>query len=50
MSRPPAEQWWTINGADLMTALAAAHDGTDPDLVYLELFANGDATDYGRGA
>ena len=37
-----ADQWWTINGEALMEALRQAHDGTDPDIVYLELVANSD--------
>lgn len=42
MSHPPSEQWWTINGQSLMDALHAAHDGDDPNIVYLELLANSD--------
>ena len=45
--RPPCEQWWTINGEDIMEALRAAHEGTTPELVYLELIANSEGTDYG---
>ncbi len=37
---PPIEQWWTINGADLLAAMRRAHDGDDPNLLYLELYAN----------
>ena len=48
MSRPPDEQWWTINGADLMDALHRAHDGDHPGIVYAELFANSETEDYGR--
>lgn len=47
MSRPPAEQWWTINGAELLAALHRAHEGDDAEMVYLELFANSDAEDFG---
>lgn len=47
-ARPPAEQWWTINGADLMAALERAHDGDLPGVVYLELLVNSDGTDYGE--
>lgn len=36
----PADQWWCINGAELMAALTRAHDGDRPDVVYLELIAN----------
>lgn len=45
--RPPAEQWWTICGDDLMAALRRCHAGDAPDLVYLELLANSEAEDYG---
>lgn len=38
--RPPDEQWWVINGAELMSALMDAADGDDPEVVYLELVAN----------
>lgn len=44
-ARPPAEQWWTINGADLQAALQRAFDGDLPDVAYLELFANSDRED-----
>lgn len=47
-ARPPAEQWWTLNGADLLAALHRAHSGDLPDLVYLELLVNSDSTDYGK--
>lgn len=36
----PADQWWTINGAELMAALQRAHDGDEPGIVYIELLAN----------
>lgn len=36
----PADQWWCINGADLMSALTRAHGGDAPGVVYLELIAN----------
>lgn len=45
--RPPSEQWWTINGADMLDAMRKAHSGTDPEIVYLELIANSEAEDYG---
>lgn len=45
--RKPEDQWWTINGESLMAALRLAHDGEDPDLVYLELYTNSDSEDYG---
>jgi hypothetical protein len=50
-ARPPAEQWWTIDGQTIMDALTAAHESTPPDIVYLELVANSDGgTDYGDDA
>lgn len=36
----PKDQWWYINGAELLAALHQAHDGDAPDVVYLELIAN----------
>lgn len=48
MSRPPAQQWWTINGADLMGALERAHQGDLPGVVYLELLVNSEAEDHGN--
>lgn len=34
--------WWTISGEELLAALARAHGGEDPNLVYAELYANSD--------
>lgn len=48
MSRPPEEQWWTLNGEDFMKAMRRAHNGEDPDLIYLEYIANSQGTDYGK--
>lgn len=45
----PDGQWWVINGADLNAALQACHDGTDPDVQYLELVANSETEDYREG-
>jgi hypothetical protein len=36
----PKDQWWVINGGELMRALKRAAEGEDPDLMYLELEAN----------
>jgi hypothetical protein len=33
-------QWWVIHGQALMDALARAYDGEDPEMVYVELYAN----------
>lgn len=49
VGRPPVEQWWTINGQELMTALQQAHAGTNPEIVYLELVANSESEDFGDG-
>ena len=48
LTRPPSEQWWTIRGDDIMEAMRRAAAGEDPDLIYLELVANSDCTDYGK--
>ncbi len=39
-AKAPIDQWWVINGADLMNALAAVNRGDDPSIVYMELIAN----------
>ena len=44
--RPPVEQWWTINGEDLMNALRRCREGDSPAIVYMELLANSDSEDY----
>lgn len=36
----PAEQWWSINGQEIMNMLERAKEGESPDLLYLELIAN----------
>lgn len=46
--RPPSEQWWTINGADIMAALEKVKQGDEPWVVYAELLVNADTTDYGE--
>lgn len=42
-ARPPSEQWWAINGADIMAALERAHGGDEPWIVYTELIANSES-------
>lgn len=34
--------WWTISGEALLDLLRQAHDGSDPDLLYAEHYANSD--------
>lgn len=46
MPTSPDEQWWCINGRDIMNALEEAARGTDPGVVYLELIANSETEDY----
>jgi hypothetical protein len=41
------DQWWVINGRDLMNALEEAERGTDAGIVYLELIANSEAAEDG---
>ena len=36
----PAEQWWVINGAELLAALTRVASGDAPSVAYLELLAN----------
>lgn len=36
----PEDQWWCINGAELMAALQRVADGDGPGVAYLELLAN----------
>lgn len=47
LGRAPEDQWWTINGEDLLAALRRAHSGDAPEIVYLELLANSEAEDFG---
>lgn len=35
-----AEQWWVVNADELRAALHRAHNGTDPEVVFIELYAN----------
>lgn len=32
--------WWTISGEAILDLLRRAHEGEDPDLLYLEIDAN----------
>ena len=32
--------WWTLHGRDLMGMLRRAHEGEDPEWVYMEAYAN----------
>jgi hypothetical protein len=34
--------WHVISDQDLVSLLKRAHEGEDPDLLYIELYANGD--------
>jgi len=43
-AKAPVDQWWVINGADLMNALAAANNGDGPSIVYMELIANSEVS------
>jgi hypothetical protein len=46
MGIAPSDQWWCINGQDMLNALIRCRNGDDPDIVYLEMFINSDITDY----
>ncbi len=41
----PEEQWWTINGAELLAALERVSAGDHPSIVYAELYANSETED-----
>lgn len=34
------DAWWVIHSSELNTALHRAHRGEDPELLYMELYAN----------
>jgi hypothetical protein len=34
--------WWVIEDAQLQEALKRAHAGEDPEVLYVELYANSD--------
>lgn len=37
--------WWVIDGASMLEALRRVAAGEDPDLVYVELYANTERED-----
>ena len=39
-----AEEWWCINGQELLDALRRVSNGDDPDIAYAELFANSESS------
>lgn len=39
------DEWWVINGLDLMLMLTQAHEGGDPEMIYLEHYANSEHKD-----
>lgn len=40
MSAESVAQWWAINADEIRAALHRVHDGTDPEVVFIELYAN----------
>lgn len=40
MRRPDTETWWVINGEQFAEALCRANAGEDPELLYVEYYAN----------
>jgi hypothetical protein len=48
MTTPRPLGWWSISGETIMEMLHRAHDGEDPDMLYLELTANSETMDYGK--
>lgn len=38
-------QWWALNGTELMAMLRRVAAGEDPDMVYMEAYANAERED-----
>jgi len=36
------DSWWVIHGPQLLALLTRAHAGEDPELLYVEAYANSD--------
>lgn len=45
----PKDQWWVINGAELLHGLERAAAGEEPSLLYLEFYANTNADSTATG-
>lgn len=43
--QPGRKVWWVIESSDLLAMLRRAHAGEDPELVYVEHYANSDHPD-----
>ena len=43
-AKAPSDQWWVINGDDLMNALTSANKGDSPSIIYVELIANSEVS------
>jgi hypothetical protein len=35
--------WWAISGEDILDLLKRAHAGEDPDMLYIEAYANAES-------
>lgn len=44
--QPRHDAWWVIHSEVLQDALARAHAGEDPEILYVELIANSNTEDY----
>lgn len=40
-------QWWTISGSEFLRALRLVAEGSDPEMVYTEFYANSDHEHHG---
>lgn len=38
----PDSEWWAISGESFLVALRRAHEGENPDMLYIEFHANAD--------
>lgn len=42
--------WWSISGESLLELLRRVREGEEPDMVYIEAYANSDHEQYGDNA
>lgn len=39
------KDWWVINGEDLLLMLTQAYNGEEPEMIYMEHYANSEHPD-----
>lgn len=45
-NKNPENSWWVINGEELLSALKSCYNGENPDIIYIELWANSKTENY----